>query len=262
MEMGKVLSLASLLIISFMTASTPVLAACSEFSYTPSPLPSVYTYVTFNLGPTEVGKNYLIEVDCSLFGGTNAWSPHFTASGDSVRYTFYKRDYECIFTSGVGLHNVTLWRLDQGGKKVLICTEQFEITQSPMTATTYYLCGSSDPNAPNYNPDYEDCNNCHEGSKPGTWTALGCLPNDPRDFVIWILGRAIGIGGGIAFLLMIFGGFQVLTSAGNPERLSSGKDIIGSALAGLLLIIFSLFILELIGVDILGLKNVGFKFGG
>jgi hypothetical protein len=95
-----------------------------------------------------------------------------------------------------------------------------------------------------------------------SWTALGCLPNDPRDFVIWILGRAIGIGGGIAFLLMIFGGFQVLTSAGNPERLSSGKDIIGSALAGLLLIIFSLFILELIGVDILGLENVGFTFGG
>ena len=95
-----------------------------------------------------------------------------------------------------------------------------------------------------------------------TWTALGCLPNDPRAFVIWILGRAIGIGGGIAFLLMIFGGFQVLTSAGNPERLNAGKEVIGSAVTGLLLIIFSLFILELIGVDILGLENVGFKFGG
>lgn len=95
-----------------------------------------------------------------------------------------------------------------------------------------------------------------------TWTALGCLPNDPKELVVWVLGRAIGIGGGIAFLLMLFGGFQVLTSAGDPERLNSGKDVIGSALAGLLLIIFSLFILKLIGVDILGLENVGFKFPG
>jgi hypothetical protein len=94
-----------------------------------------------------------------------------------------------------------------------------------------------------------------------TWTALGCIPNNPRDFVIWIMGRAIGIGGGIAFLLMLFGGFQVITSTGDPERLNSGKEIIGSAISGLLLIIFSLFILELIGVDILGLGNVGFKFG-
>lgn len=94
-----------------------------------------------------------------------------------------------------------------------------------------------------------------------TWTALGCLPNDPKEFVIRVLGLAVGIGGGIAFLLMLFGGFQVLTSAGDPERLNSGKDVIGSALTGLLLIIFSLFILKLIGVDILGLGNVGFKFG-
>ncbi len=93
------------------------------------------------------------------------------------------------------------------------------------------------------------------------WTALGCLPAAPRELVVWFLGRAIGIGGGIAFLLMIFGGFQVLTSAGNPERLNSGREVIGSALIGLLLIIFSLFILQLIGIDILGLENVGLKFG-
>ena len=95
-----------------------------------------------------------------------------------------------------------------------------------------------------------------------SWTALGCIPTDPRDFVAWLLARAIGIGGGIAFLLMIWGGFQVITAAGDPDRLNAGKEVITSAIAGLLLIIFSLFLLELIGVDILGLKEVGFEFGG
>jgi len=113
---------------------------------------------------------------------------------------------------------------------------------------------------------YEECIACVEPGRTyedgGSWTALGCIPNNPRELVVWVLGRAIGIGGGIAFLLMIWGGFQVITAAGNPDRLNAGKEIITSAIAGLLIIIFSLFLLELIGVDILGLEEVGFKFGG
>lgn len=87
------------------------------------------------------------------------------------------------------------------------------------------------------------------------WTALGCIPNDPAEFVAWILARAVGIGGGIAFLLMLWGGFQVITSAGDPQKLNDGKDILVSAAAGLLFIIFSLFLLRIVGVDILGLPG-------
>ena len=92
----------------------------------------------------------------------------------------------------------------------------------------------------------------------GSWTALGCLPtNKPADFVNWILKFAIGIGGGIAFLLILFGAFQIILSAGNPERVKAGKEMITSAIAGLLLIIFAVFILRLIGYDILGIPGFG-----
>lgn len=131
-------------------------------------------------------------------------------------------------------------------------------------AGEYDPCWPGKPDTPQP-PDYDKCHKCDIGTtlgEPGSWTALGCIPNDPRDFVAWLLARAIGIGGGIAFLLMIWGGFQVITAAGDPDRLNAGKEIITSAIAGLLLIIFSLFLLELIGVDILGLKEVGFEFGG
>ncbi len=50
---------------------------------------------------------------------------------------------------------------------------------------------------------------------------------------------------------MLFGAFQIMTSQGDPERLKAGKELIGSALAGLLMIIFSVFLLQLIGVQIL-----------
>ena len=89
------------------------------------------------------------------------------------------------------------------------------------------------------------------------WTALGCIPiNDTNDFVGWIFKWLIYIGSGIAFLLMVFGAIQILTSAGNPEKIKAGKELITSALSGLLFIILSLFILRLIGVDILHIPGL------
>ncbi len=83
-------------------------------------------------------------------------------------------------------------------------------------------------------------------------TAIGCIDiSGPSEFVDTILRLAIGLAGGIAMLLIIFGGIQILTSAGNPERVKAGKEMITSAIAGLLLIIFSVFILRIIGVQIL-----------
>ncbi len=98
-----------------------------------------------------------------------------------------------------------------------------------------------------------DCRKCTDG----VWTAIGCIPSTPSGFVQKILPFAIGLGGGIAFLLMLFGALQIMTSAGNPEKLNAGKELVTSAIVGLLLIIFSVFLLRLIGADILGVP--GFK---
>lgn len=91
-------------------------------------------------------------------------------------------------------------------------------------------------------------------------TALGCVPvgssHNFSDFVGWLLKRVIGIAGGIAFLLMVFGGFKILTSAGDPKGIQAGSEMISSALIGLLFIIFSVFLLELIGVKILGIPGL------
>lgn len=86
-------------------------------------------------------------------------------------------------------------------------------------------------------------------------TALGCISVDGTGFVTTLLNFGIGIAGGIAMLLIIFGGFQILTSAGNPERLNEGKELISSAMTGLLMIIFSVFLLRIIGVDVLGIPS-------
>lgn len=96
------------------------------------------------------------------------------------------------------------------------------------------------------------------GGKKGIDTAIGCIPIENSDDLIgFILKWAIGVGGGIAFLLIVLAGFQIMTSSGNPDRLKAGQELMTSAIAGLILLIFSVFILKIIGVDILGLPGFG-----
>lgn len=91
----------------------------------------------------------------------------------------------------------------------------------------------------------------------GILTGLGCIPTDATGFIQRILTIGIGLGGGIAFLLILLGGFKVIMSQGNPEAMNEGRDLITSAIAGLMLIIFSVFILRFIGVNILSLPGFG-----
>lgn len=91
----------------------------------------------------------------------------------------------------------------------------------------------------------------------GINTAIGCIPIDSGTaFAEWFLPRLLGIMGGVAFLLMLYGAFLMITSAGNPEKVKAGRETITSALAGLIFAIFSLFILRVIGIDILQIPGL------
>ncbi len=88
-------------------------------------------------------------------------------------------------------------------------------------------------------------------------TAIGCIETSTNKLTSQIVSISLGIAGGVAFLMILLGALQIQTSAGNPERINQGKEIIEGAIVGLLLIIFSVFILKVIGVDIL--KIPGFE---
>lgn len=94
-----------------------------------------------------------------------------------------------------------------------------------------------------------ECANCID--EDGVWTALGCIHFNPGEFITDFLKIAMGIAGGIALLLMVYGSFLISTSAGDPKKAEEGKEIITGTIAGLLFIIFSVVLLRLIGFDIL-----------
>lgn len=89
-------------------------------------------------------------------------------------------------------------------------------------------------------------------------TALGCINTDVASggFLQTILTVSIGLGGGIALLLMLYGTFIVTTSAGIPDKLNQGKEIITSAAIGLVFIILSITLMNLIGVNLLGIPGL------
>ena len=50
---------------------------------------------------------------------------------------------------------------------------------------------------------------------------------------------------------------MIITSTGDPIKLQAGRELLTAAIAGLLLLIFAVYILKLIGVEILGLPEFG-----
>ncbi len=91
---------------------------------------------------------------------------------------------------------------------------------------------------------------CADG---GINTALGCISYDIVGFTTYILVWSIGVGGGVALVLIAYGGILFMFSQGNPDRVKEAKSVMVAAISGLLLIIFSTFLLRVIGINILEL---------
>lgn len=88
-------------------------------------------------------------------------------------------------------------------------------------------------------------------------TAVGPIDTDPAKFVQQLFGIILSLAGGIAVLLIIYSGYQLMISQGNAEKVQGAKETLTSAIVGLIFIIFSLVILQIIGVDILRIPGFG-----
>lgn len=82
-------------------------------------------------------------------------------------------------------------------------------------------------------------------------TAIGKISTEPQGFVRSVFSLVLGLAGGIALILIILSGYKMMASQGNPEQITAARDQLISAIVGLLFIIFSFVILQVIGVDIL-----------
>lgn len=86
-------------------------------------------------------------------------------------------------------------------------------------------------------------------------TAIGKIPVDPLGFILRLFSIVLSIGGLGALILIIYSGYRLLISRGNPEMIKGARETLTSAIVGLLFIVFSLVILSIITGDILKIPN-------
>lgn len=101
----------------------------------------------------------------------------------------------------------------------------------------------------------EDCRTLGGGN--ATWTAVGCFSGEPSQIIGSLIKIGLNIGGGVALIMILVAGFMFTTSQGDPKKTNEAKELMTSAVIGLLFIIFSVTILQFIGVSILQIPGFG-----
>jgi hypothetical protein len=77
-----------------------------------------------------------------------------------------------------------------------------------------------------------------------------------------ILGALLGLGGILLFGMIIWGGIQFITSAGDPKGLDQAKKTLTYAISGLVLVALAYMLLRFVGVFTGQLKILDFKIIG
>jgi len=71
---------------------------------------------------------------------------------------------------------------------------------------------------------------------------------EPTDIIGCLYTDVVQLSGICALLMIVIGGFEWLTSAGDPTKISSAKEKITEAIIGLLIVLASYLILTVIGL--------------
>lgn len=79
------------------------------------------------------------------------------------------------------------------------------------------------------------------------------------EMVKYFYDWGIALGGLAAFIALVLAGFQYLTSVGDPTKIKDAKDRINSAVLGLLLLLSSFLVLNVINPELTTLKTPSLK---
>lgn len=85
----------------------------------------------------------------------------------------------------------------------------------------------------------------------GFWTGIGCISTNPMGAISQLTTFLLGVVGVFIFFQILIGAFTLLTSKGSPQAVQSARERITNSIIALLLIIFSVTILQFVGVNVL-----------
>lgn len=159
-----------------------------------------------------------------------------------------------------GSYNFIVFSTEDVEPPRIYCSIPITVPVGTDSTTTYSICDQIPASVSGVeSSDRTKCEDClgADAQYKGIWTAIGCIKGDPASLVQQILTLGLGMAGGIALLMFLTSAFLFTTAQNDPKRVSQAKEIMGSAIIGLLFIVFSVTILQFIGVTILQIPDFG-----
>jgi hypothetical protein len=214
-----------------------------------------------------------MKVDGSISVGQSGCS--FKLDGTYTQIIACKNDGFCAPTQyGKTITSTTPNTYENGicvdANQCPICNQGYQINFKTGKCTSI-----NDPSAPETQPSSTPCPtggcnigvSCSGGSSDSQVlsrcpkgvcdTALGPLQTDLSKLLTQIFSIVLAIAGVAALGLIIASGYRLMVSQGNPEQVKGAREQLTAAIIGLLFIVFSLVILQVIGANIL--KIPGFN---
>jgi hypothetical protein len=189
----------------------------------------------------------------------------------------YKASFNVLFEPGV--YKIEIWEGTVTGPLIETNVTIEEDPENPLP--THGLCFSTAPGplpicedtgmtsgcCPNICPPKRDLTSLQwictptlpmlcsaSDSSTGINTAIGCIPIEKIELTTeFFLKWSLGVGGGIALFLIALSGIKIMTTQGDPKRLQDARDMLSSAIAGLVLILLSIFLIRFISEELLKL---------
>lgn len=187
---------------------------------------------------------------------------------------FINNDYIDFANPGVGQYYISIGTysprgtgggaisiLDYTGNDVAGCRQLFVVSEdgentppTNPTSSEYDICEQIPDKS---SQAWQNCDTCRNKSPRGIWTAVGCIQTDTKTIVTQVVQMGLGLAGGVALLMIVAAGFLFSTSQNDPKKVTEARDLMTSAIIGLLFIIFSVTILQFVGVTILRIPGFG-----
>jgi uncharacterized membrane protein len=83
----------------------------------------------------------------------------------------------------------------------------------------------------------------------GIYIAIGCVDPTPIGIIAGLIRLSFGIMGGVALIQLILAG--IAYQQGNEEKIKEARNKVLATLTGIAVLVFSVLILRIIGVNIL-----------
>lgn len=143
---------------------------------------------------------------------------------------------------------------DQEGEKVQLLTEDIKVDPNGIDSLKKVddfrfgslPCSKGYDSTNTLTTDTNKIVKCTEFS-----TAIGSFGVEPVKFIMTLGRWLLALGAVAAFLYIIYAGYTFVVSRGDKEKVGHAREILISAVTGLIFLVLSITILEIIGVDIL-----------